>query len=144
MELTDHQFERYARHLILDEVVVPAMIFSLLFNLILGFLWWDLLLGAVIGGGFFAAQYYLSKGKWIGGGDIRLGALMGFILGWKMLLVALMLAYISGAVIGIVLMALNKKKMSSEIPFGTFLAAATYVTIIHGEKILNWYFGLLS
>ena len=70
-------------------------------------------MSGAIGGGFFLLQFVVSSGKWIGGGDIRLGVLMGLILGWKLLLVALFLSYLVGAVIGIILIAKKKKKMSS-------------------------------
>ena len=76
----------------------------------------------LIGGGFFLLQYVVSKGKWIGGGDIRLGFLMGLILGWPDVLVALMLAYIIGAVFSIGMLLLKKKQWGSQIPFGTFLS----------------------
>src|SRR3989338_4022153 len=126
-------------YLILDQVVIPGMIFAALANLYLGLVWWDLLLAAIIGGGFFWLQYVISQGRWIGGGDIRLGALMGLMLGWQMLLVALFIAYLCGAAVGLVLISAGKKKMSSAIPFGTFLSLAAFVAFLFGPQILNWY-----
>lgn len=107
-------------HLILDKVSITAVILALIFSLILGLSIYSLLLGALIGGGFFFLQYLISKGKWIGGGDIRLGVLMGFILGWQKILVALFLAYFVGAVFAIFLIILKNKKLKSHLPFGTF------------------------
>lgn len=130
-------------YLILDKVVIPAMVVALLFNLCLGLSFKDLILGGLIGGSFFAIQYYVSKGKWVGGGDIRLGILMGLMLGWKFLLVALFLAYLLGAGVGLVLIVLNKKKMSSQIPFGPFLVLATLITLVYGQHLISWYFSLL-
>jgi prepilin signal peptidase PulO-like enzyme (type II secretory pathway) len=130
-------------YLILDKVVGPAMVIAFLANLYLGLGFWNLIFGALIGGSFFALQFYLSKGKWVGGGDIRLGALMGLILGWKILLVALFLAYLIGAGFGLILIALNKKKMSSQVPFGPFLAAATFISLIYGPALLKWYLNLI-
>ena len=130
-------------YLILDRVAVPAMIFAFLANLYLGLGFWHLILGAIIGGGFFAVQFFVSQGKWVGDGDIRLGALMGLMLGWKYLLVALFLAYLIGAGFGLILIFLNKKKMSSAIPFGPFLAGATFITLLYGDQILNWYLNLV-
>ena len=92
---------------------------------------------------FFALQYLVSSGRWIGGGDIRLGVLMGFMLGWQLTLVALFLAYLSGAIIGVILIAIGKKKMSSALPFGTFLAPATLAAILYGQQMLNWYLKVL-
>ncbi len=129
-------------YLILDKVTFPTMAAVVVFRLLLepSFVTVsDMLLGAFIGGGFFLFQFVVSKGTWIGGGDIRLGVVMGLMLGWKFVLLALLLAYISGAVIGIGLMLAQKKHMGSRLPFGTFLSAATVVTLLWGEQLLAWY-----
>ena len=90
--------------LIPDKISIPAIIIIFIFQIILSLIrnnyelqvtsYGLLLLAAIIISGFFALQFILSKGKWIGGGDIRLGFLMGIILGWPMGLLALFLAYI--------------------------------------------------
>ncbi len=105
--------------------------------------WQSMLLGVAIGAGFFLLQYVVSKGKWIGGGDIRLGVLMGVVLGWPLILVALMLAYIGGAMVSVILLALKKKQLASETPFGTYLAVATLVAYFYGGDIIAWYMKLL-
>jgi leader peptidase (prepilin peptidase)/N-methyltransferase len=97
---------------------------------------------AIIGGSWFALQYFLSKGKWVGGGDIRLGVLMGLILPWPHVLTALFLSYIGGALAAAPLLLFKKKTMKSEIPFGVFLVPATLVAMFWGEKIVGWYFNL--
>ncbi len=99
--------------------------------------WVNMVGAALIGGGFFAFQYIISKGAWIGGGDIRLGALMGVMLGFPEVLVALFIAYIVGASVAIILLALRKKGMKSEMPFGPFLCGATAVMLLYGEQIMN-------
>ncbi|PIY78426.1 MAG: prepilin peptidase, partial [Parcubacteria group bacterium CG_4_10_14_0_8_um_filter_35_7] len=67
----------------------------------------NLFLGGIIVSGFFLLQFLVSRGKWIGGGDIRLGFLMGVMLGWPKAIVALFLAYIIGALIGVILIILK-------------------------------------
>ena len=129
-------------YLILDSVVLPAVVLAFFSNLYLGFFWFDLILGALIGGGFFGLQYLISAGRWIGDGDIRLGVLIGLALGWQMTIVALFLAYIIGAIFGSILILVNKKNLSSEIPFGTFLSLSTLITVLYGPIILNFYLGL--
>ena len=104
----------------------------------------DMLIGVAIAAGFFLLQFVASKGRWIGGGDIRLGVLMGVILGWKLTLVALMLAYVLGAVVGVGLLLFKKAKKNSEIPFGTFLTIATFVVMFWGNELLGWYLSLLT
>jgi prepilin signal peptidase PulO-like enzyme (type II secretory pathway) len=130
-------------YLILDKVVIPAIIIALVFNLLLGHGFVNLFWGAIIGGSFFALQFFLSGGKWVGDGDIRLGLLMGVLLGWRYLLVALFLAYLIGAVFGVFLIISKKKEMSSAIPFGPFLTLATFITMLYGQPILSWYLNLI-
>lgn len=98
---------------------------------------------AIIISGFFLCQYLISKGRWIGGGDIRLGFLMGLILGWPNCLVALFLAYILGLIVSLPLLFLGKKKMNSQIPLGTLLSLATLITLFFGQQILTWYLKLI-
>ncbi|MFH1427725.1 MAG: prepilin peptidase [Patescibacteria group bacterium] len=130
-------------YLILDRITVPVMIFALAVNLYLGFGLANLAIAVVIGGGFFLTQFLISKGRWIGGGDIRLGALMGLMLGYPMIITALMLAYIFGSIFGIILLVTKKKEWSSQIPFGTFLSIATIIVMFWGEQILGWYLNLI-
>jgi len=115
----------------------------LILNLILGFNWFILLLASLIGGGFFLLQFVISRGEWIGGGDIRLGVLMGLALGRiDYLITAIMLAYFIGSIVGIGLMAFKKKQWGSKLPLGVFLSLATIITMFTGFEIINWYFGL--
>lgn len=139
-------------YLIPDVVTLPAIFLALIFNLLIYFSaptaqgFWSFFsgyfLGGLVGGGFFLAQFILSKGKWIGGGDIRLGFLIGFLLGWPHTLVCLFLAYISGAAVGIFLIISKKKSMQSAIPFGTFLTPSALITLLCGQWILTKYLSL--
>jgi len=104
----------------------------------------NMFVGVGIGGGFFLLQYLISKGKWIGGGDIRLGVLMGIILGWQNTILALFISYLLGAIVGVYLLLTKKKEKNSEIPFGTFLTVGTLVAMWWGERIVGWYLGFLS
>jgi leader peptidase (prepilin peptidase) / N-methyltransferase len=131
-------------YLILDRVTLPACFIVFLFNLYLGINWQNLLISGIIGGSFFLLQYVVSRGKWIGGGDIRLGLLMGFALGWPNILLAILLAYIIGAFISIGLIISKKKGWDSQIPLGIFLSTATIITLFWGSNILNWYFNILG
>jgi len=126
-------------YLILDKVTIPALIVALVLNYWLGMPLLNLILAAVVVAGFFLLQFIVSAGKWIGGGDIRLGLVMGVMLGWPKVLVALFLAYILGAVLGLSLIALKKKQWHSQLPFGTFLSLATVITLLYGEGLLAWY-----
>lgn len=127
--------------LILDRVTLPALAILAVFSLILGMNPLTLAVGIAVGAGFFWLQYVISKGRWIGGGDIRLGAVLGALLGWKLLLVAFFLAYVSGATVGLSLIASGRKEWGSRIPFGTFLSAGALVVLYFGEEILRMYVG---
>ncbi len=129
---------------ILDRFTFPAMIVAVAMNLWLGAPVISLLLGGLFIGSFFAFQFLASKGKWVGGGDIRLGMLMGFLLGIEQGLVALFLSYILGAIVGIGLILAKKRTLDGQVPFGTFMAVSIIITLLFGEQILNWYLGFFS
>lgn len=125
--------------LILDRVTIPAIVIAALASVARGLPWASILIGAAIGFLVFFLQFVLSKGTWVGGGDIRLGALMGVLLGWQGVLLALFLAYITGALAAIPLLALKRKTMKDPIPFGTFLSAAAMFTLLYGDAVIQWY-----
>jgi prepilin signal peptidase PulO-like enzyme (type II secretory pathway) len=136
-------------YLILDKVSIPAIVIVFLFQLlflILGYQSFNnflfVILSGVIGGGWFALQFFLSKGKWVGGGDIRLGFLMGLVLGWPGILVALGLAYVGGTIILLPFVLVKKKKMKSQIPFGTFLVPATIAVMFWQVQIIEYYLSI--
>ena len=130
---------------ILDLFTIPAMVIAVIFNVWLGQMYFaTYIIGAIIIGGFFFLQFFVSKGKWVGGGDIRLGILIGLMLGLAQGLVALFLAYIFGSIIGLILLSLKKVDRKTEIPFGTFLTATTVIGLFCGPSILNLYIGLFS
>jgi prepilin signal peptidase PulO-like enzyme (type II secretory pathway) len=129
--------------LIPDRFTIPAMGLAILLNLWGGILpAWSMLAGAVVLAGFFWIQFTLSRGNWVGGGDIRMGALMGCMLGLHQGIVALFLAYVLGAIIGVVMMMCGKATRKTPVPCGSFLAAGTLLTMGVGESILLWYFHL--
>ncbi len=130
-------------YLILDKVMFPSLLVVLIINVVLGFSWINLFISAIIGLSFFLIQFVISKGAWIGGGDLRLGLFMGVALGhWKLIILAIFLSYLIGSLVGLFLLFLNKKKWGSKMPLGVFLAMGTIITIFFGQVIVDWYFGL--
>ncbi len=99
----------------------------------------DHLLSGLLAGGFFYALAAVSKGKWMGGGDIKLVAFMGLVLGWQGLLAALYFSFVLGAVFGLSALVAHKKALSSRIPFGPFLVAGTFVGLFFGEQMVSFY-----
>lgn len=128
-------------YLILDIVSIPACIIFLLINLLLGFSLINIILASLLGGGFFLAQFLVSRGRWIGGGDIRMGFLMGIILGSiSKMLIALMASYFIGSIVGILLILAGKKKLGSKLPMGVFLSIGLLIALFFGNGIIKWYF----
>lgn len=127
-----------------DEISLPVIFCCIL---VLPFAWsptWqDALLGAAIPLLFFGGQIFISQGKWMGGGDLRLGAIMGLVLGYKITIVALFISYLSGSIFGILSLIFQKKTRRSMIPFGPFLSFGILVSVLKGEQILSWYSQLI-
>ena len=129
--------------LILRAVTFPAAVIAAVANLMLGMSPAMLFSGMLVGAGIFYLQYVVSKGRWVGGGDIQLGLLIGAALGLHLTLAAILVAYVTGAMYGGALVALGKKGMKSQIPFGTFLSASAAFMLLVGDRFVTWYFGLL-
>jgi prepilin signal peptidase PulO-like enzyme (type II secretory pathway) len=90
-------------------------------------------------GGFFYAIAAASRGRWMGGGDIKLAFVMGLLLGLQKTALAMFIAFDTAAVIGLILIFLGRKKRTSHIPFGPFLMAGTVVAFLYGRQIIDWY-----
>lgn len=105
--------------------------------------WLDSLLGILVGGGVlyaFALGYYLlTKKEGMGGGDIKMLAMIGAFLGWKGALATLILAAVAGSLIGVLLIVLKGKNFKYAVPFGPFLAAGAFCALLYGERLINWY-----
>lgn len=96
-------------------------------------------LGLLAGGGLFYAIAVISKGG-MGGGDIKMMAMVGALMGWKSVLLTVFLGSFTGAVFGIFLMITRGKGRKTKIPFGPFLAFGTVITLFYGQEIFSWYF----
>ena len=98
------------------------------------------ILGFVIGGGLFYAVAIISRGG-MGGGDIKMMAMVGAVLGWKAVILVTFLGSFIGAVVGIFLIIFKGKSRKTKIPFGPFLALGALITLFYGEEIFYWYLG---
>jgi len=91
----------------------------------------------------FFILHHLFSGRALGGGDVKLTVLVGLIAGWPDMIVAVFAAFLTGALVSVILMAVGKKRFGDTVPFGPFLVAGTYIALFWGDKILGWYWGLL-
>ncbi len=96
------------------------------------------LLGFVIGGGVFYALAIISRGG-MGGGDIKMMAMVGALMGWKAVLLISFIGSFIGGLVGIFLMIFKGKGRKTKIPFGPFLALGSLITLFYGEEILYWF-----
>ncbi|KKS31813.1 hypothetical protein A2380_01860 [candidate division WWE3 bacterium RIFOXYB1_FULL_43_24] len=92
---------------------------------------------------FFLLIVWITRGRGMGGGDIRLGLLVGLVNGFPYNLLAVFLGFFIGAVVSIVLILTKKKTLKSIVPFGPFLILGSLICLAWGSEILNWYFNLL-
>lgn len=96
-------------------------------------------------GGLYAVLYALSKGRWVGFGDVKLGAALGLLLvDWELAAVALFTANLLGCLIVIPLLATKKLKRNAHIPFGPLLIAGAIISWFIGWRILDWYLSFLG
>lgn len=138
-------------HLILDKLVLPASAIILVVNLCLDiFINKNLsftinsIVAAIITAGAFYIVWFVSQGRWIGFGDVKLGLFLGLALGIPKIFVALFLAFILGGLVGAGLLASRKKTLKSQVPFGTFLTLGSFISILYGGSLLNWYLRLIG
>lgn len=96
------------------------------------------LVGLFLGGGLFYLIAVLSRGG-MGGGDIKMMAMVGAFMGWKSVFLTTFLGSLTGSLIGIFLMVAKGKGRKTKIPFGPFLALGALTTLFLGGDILNWY-----
>ncbi|MDP2684048.1 MAG: A24 family peptidase, partial [bacterium] len=104
-------------------------------------LFWGILMALLIGG-FFYGLIVVTKGKGMGGGDVKLGAFIGLVLGFPLALLSIFLAFILGAFFSIFLIILGKKHLGQSIPFGPFLVLGSLIALFWGNKIVDWYLHL--
>lgn len=133
------------QHRILPNVLtLPGIAVGFLFSLFVPPGWLDSLIGIVAGGGVLLllaeAYYRVRKEEGLGMGDVKMLAMIGAFLGWKLMLVTLVLSSFLGSIIGLGMIALKIGDMKYALPFGTFLAIGALAASVSGDALLGWYF----
>lgn len=158
------------KYLILNEVLFPALILTLSWKVVLGFVllkhnlplvsqtlrflgpqsyvfgnysyFVSLILGPVVSGGLIALLAYLTQERAMGWGDAWVALFLGLILGWPESLMALMIAFLVGGVVALILIIFNKKTLKSYLPFAPFLACGALSILLFGDIIIEKYLTL--
>ena len=131
-----------------NKIMFPLLILGLvrlIFVALLGGhvqLWLGPLEAAVLVGGAFWVMATIKNGTLMGGGDVKLAAFMGLLLGLQKIVLAMLLAFNTAAIISVVLIVFKLRKRTDLIPFGPFLIGATIVAYLYGGPITHWYLRL--
>jgi leader peptidase (prepilin peptidase)/N-methyltransferase len=134
----------YDHKIIPNIITLPGMVIGLgLSTYVLPLTLVDSLLGLFLGGGLFYLIALLTKGG-MGGGDIKLIAMIGAFLGWPGALFTIFSGALLGSLVGIALMLLGRKGRKDKVPFGPFLSSGAILFILVGDDLISWYLNLLS
>jgi leader peptidase (prepilin peptidase)/N-methyltransferase len=135
----DHQ-------IIPDVLSLPGIVLGLLLSLAPdGIGWKDAIAGTVVGGGLFVliivGSALVIGQPGMGVGDVKLGAMIGAFLGWKLVLLSILLSVLIGGPLAAALLATGRKGRKDPVPFGPFLALGGMISLFWGDALLAWYVG---
>lgn len=102
--------------------------------------WSQYVIGLFAVSGFLFLLFLVTKGRGIGGGDIKLMAATGLLLGWQLNIIAFLLGCVIGSIIHLTLMAV--KKADRVLAFGPYLSVGVYIAMIWGEQLVSWYLSM--
>lgn len=123
-----------------DSFTIALAIAGFGFTLASGASLLSLLIGAAAGVAFFGLQYLISRGRWVGSGDILLGGALGIMLGWRMLAVSLQISYLIGALVASILLLIRRQTAKGAMAFGPFLVLGAWVVWLWGSVMVDWFF----
>jgi leader peptidase (prepilin peptidase)/N-methyltransferase len=133
-------------HLLLDVITLPGIVVGLAFSLLLPPGIQSAVIGVLVGGGvlwLIGEAYYRYAGEeGMGGGDVKMLAMIGAFLGWKLAVLTLVFSSLAGSIVGLLVIATRRGGMKYALPYGTFLAIGALVASLFGDQIVAWYTGL--
>lgn len=140
-------FIDFDHQIIPDVISLPGIVVGFAFSFFLPWLGWrSSLIGIVAGGGtiwlIIELYYRLRKEEGMGGGDIKLLAMIGAFLGWRAILFTIFVSSLVGSIVGVSLMYLQKKDGKLAIPFGPYLAFGAVLYIFYGKQLIHWYLNI--
>ena len=133
-------------HLLPNVITLPGIVVGLAFSAMLPPGLVDALIGVVAGGGILwligEAYYRYSGQEGMGGGDVKMLAMIGAFLGWQAVILTLVLSSVVGALVGVIVIAVQRGGMKYALPYGTFLSLAALTASLFGARIIAWYISL--
>jgi len=138
----DHQ-------IIPDVITYPGIVVGFLSSLVLDHITYkDSLLGIILGGGLLflvaSGYYFFTKKEGMGGGDIKLLAMIGAFLGWKAIIFTVFVGSAVGTVVGVAVALRTQRGRKMAVPFGPFLSLGALLFLFWGQGIINWYLGFMG
>jgi leader peptidase (prepilin peptidase)/N-methyltransferase len=135
------------QHKILPNVItLPGIVVGVLANALAGPGWVASLIGAAVGAGILFAiaeiYYRVRHEEGLGMGDVKMLGMIGAFLGWRLVLLTLVLSSFLGSIVGVGVLIVKKESLKYALPFGTFLAVGALVAAVGGDALLRWYLGL--
>ncbi|NLW07927.1 MAG: prepilin peptidase, partial [Clostridia bacterium] len=125
-------------YLIPDGLVLLGLLLGAVFLPFADIAWQMAISGALVGGGLLLLLAAVSRGG-MGGGDVKLGFILGLCLGWQQVLIVLLVAVVTGALAGLALMALGRKGRRDALPFAPCLAVGLVLALLRGPELAGWY-----
>jgi leader peptidase (prepilin peptidase)/N-methyltransferase len=133
-------------HLLPNVITLPGIVVGLAFSTMVPPGIVDAVIGTVLGGGILwligEAYYRYSGVEGMGGGDVKMLAMIGAFLGWKLVILTLVFSSFAGALVGLLVIAIRRGGMKYALPYGTFLSLAALVSSLFGARIVDWYLRL--
>lgn len=134
------------KQIIPDVISLPGIVIGFILSFFVPYISFiNSALGVVVGGGIILiislGGSAIYKKEAMGGGDVKLAAMIGAFLGWRYIIISLFLGFFLGALIGIILIMSKIKKREDTIPFGPFIVLGSLITLLWGKQIISWYLG---
>ena len=129
-----------------DVISLPGIVIGFIISFFVSYISFiNSALGVLVGGGIILiiglAGSVIFKKEAMGGGDVKLAAMIGAFLGWRYIIISLFLGFFLGALAGIFLILSKIRSREDAIPFGPFIVLGSFITLLWGEKIISWYIG---
>ena len=129
-----------------DAISLPGIVIGFILSFFVYYISFvDSVLGIFVGGGIILiiglTGLVIFKKEAMGGGDVKLAAMIGAFLGWRYIVISLFLGFFLGALTGICLIIAKIKSREDVVPFGPFIVLGSFITLLWGEKIISWYIG---